>query len=196
MGPLIVNEVISENTNLFLAFLIGIGFGFVLEASGFSSSRKLAGVFYGYDMVVLKVFFTGAITAMLGLLFFSLFGWVDLNLVYINPTYLTSAILGGAIMGAGFIIGGYCPGTSFCGLSIGKLDALVFIIGLFIGVGIFGAGFNWWEGLYMAKFLGIPKISTTLGITDGVFALILIIVALGMFKAAEWIEKKFPRTEY
>jgi hypothetical protein len=47
MGPLSVNELISENTNLFLAFIIGIGFGFVLEQSGFSSSRKLAGVFYG-----------------------------------------------------------------------------------------------------------------------------------------------------
>jgi uncharacterized protein len=196
MGPLVVNEIITENTNLFLAFVIGIGFGFVLESSGFSSSRKLAGVFYGYDMVVLKVFFTGAITAMLGLLFFSLFGWVDLNLVYVNPTYLTSAIFGGVIMGAGFIIGGYCPGTSFCGLSIGKLDALVFIIGLFIGVGIFGAGYNWWEGLYMAKFLGSPKVSTALGLTDGVFALILIIIALGMFRGAEWAEKKFPRAEY
>ena len=82
MGPLAINEIISENTNLFLAFIIGIAFGFVLESSGFSSSRKLAGVFYGYDTVVLKVFFTGAITAMLGLLFFSLFGWIDLNLVY------------------------------------------------------------------------------------------------------------------
>jgi uncharacterized protein len=196
MGPLVVNEIISENTNLFLAFIIGIGFGFVLESSGFSSSRKLAGVFYGYDMVVLKVFFTGAITAMLGLLFFSLFGWVDLNLVYVNPTYLTSAIFGGVIMGAGFIIGGYCPGTSFCGASIGKIDALVFIVGLFIGVGIFGAGYKWWDGLYMAKFLGSPKISATLGLTDGVFALMLVVVALGMFRAAEWAEKKFPRAEY
>jgi hypothetical protein len=196
MGPLVVNEVITENTNLFLAFIIGIGFGFVLESSGFSSSRKLAGVFYGYDMVVLKVFFTGAITAMLGLLFFSLFGWVDLNLVYVNPTFLTSAIVGGVIMGGGFIIGGYCPGTSFCGLSIGKLDALVFIIGLFIGVGIFGAGYNWWEKIYMANNLGSPKVSTTLGLTDGVFALILIIIALAMFRGAEWAEKKFPRAEY
>ena len=59
-----------------------------------------------------------AITAMIGLMFFSLFGWIDLDLVYINPTYLTSAIIGGIIMGAGFIIGGYCPGTSFCGASV------------------------------------------------------------------------------
>jgi uncharacterized protein len=196
MGPLAINEIISENTNLFLAFIIGIAFGFVLEASGFSSSRKLAGVFYGYDMVVLKVFFTGAITAMLGLLFFSLFGWVDLDLIYVNPTYLTSAITGGVIMGAGFIMGGYCPGTSFCGASIGKIDAMVFIVGLFIGVSLFGAGYDWFDNMYMANFLGAPKISETLGLTDGVFALILIIIALAMFWVAEWSEHKFPREEY
>jgi uncharacterized protein len=196
MGPLSVNELISENTNLFLAFLIGIGFGFVLEQSGFSSSRKLAGVFYGYDTVVLKVFFTAAITAMLGLLFFSLFGWVDLNLVYVNPTFLYSAIVGGVIMGAGFIIGGYCPGTSFCGASIGKLDALVFIGGLFIGVIIFAFGYDIWEGLYMAKNMGSPKVSEFLKLSDGIFALLLILAALGMFWVAEWAEKKFPREEY
>lgn len=196
MGPLAVNELISENTNLFLAFLIGIAFGFVLESSGFSSSRKLAGVFYGYDTVVLKVFFTGAITAMLGLLFFGLFGWIDLDLVYVNPTYLTSAIAGGVVMGLGFIMGGYCPGTSFCGASIGKIDAMVFIIGLFLGVSLFGAGYNWWEELYMAKNLGDPKISESLGLSDGVFALILIVIALAMFTVAEWAEKKFPREEY
>jgi hypothetical protein len=99
-------------------------------------------------------------------------------------------------MGAGFIMGGYCPGTSFCGASIGKIDAMVFIIGLFIGVGIFGAGYNWWDGMYMAKFLGSPKISTSLGLTDGVFALLLVVIALGMFYAAERAEKKFPREEY
>ncbi len=196
MGPLIVNELISENTNLFLAFIIGIGFGFVLEQSGFSSSRKLAGIFYGYDAVVLKVFFTAAITGMLGLLFFSLFGWIDLDLVYINPTYLTSSIIGGIIMGAGFIMGGYCPGTSFCGASIGKIDALVFIGGLFIGVMIFGFGFKLWNGLYMAKFMGIPKVSKFLGLSDGLFVLLVIIAALIMFRIAEWAEQKFPREDY
>lgn len=196
MGPLVINELITENTNLFLAFLIGIGFGFVLEQSGFSSSRKLAGVFYGYDAVVLKVFFTAAITAMLGLLFFSLFGWVDLNMIYINPTYLTSAIIGGVIMGAGFIIGGFCPGTSVCGAAIGKIDAIVFIGGLFLGVFIFGIGYNLWDEIYLAKFLGTPKVSDVLGMRDGVFGLILIIIALAMFTVAELAEKKFPRKEY
>lgn len=196
MGPLVVNEIISENTNLFLAFIIGIGFGWVLEGSGFSSSRKLAGVFYGYDTVVLKVFFTAAITAMLGLLFMSLFGWIDLEWVYVNPTFLTSAIVGGVIMGTGFILGGFCPGTSFCAAAIGKIDGMVFIGGLFLGVFIFGIGYDLWEGIYMANYLGEPKVSEALGMKDGLFGLILILVALGMFFVAEWAEKKFPREEY
>jgi hypothetical protein len=133
---------------------------------------------------------------MLGLLFFSLFGWIDLELVYINPTYLTSAITGGIIMGVGFILGGYCPGTSICGASIGKIDAMVFVGGLFIGVFIFGIGYNLWDDLYMAKFLGSPKISDALGMSDGLFALILIVIALVMFRVAELAEKKFPREEY
>lgn len=196
MGPLSVNEVISNDTNLFLAFLIGIAFGFILEQCGFSSSRKLAGLFYGYDMVVLKVFFTGGVTAMLGLLFFSLFGWVDLDLVYVNPTFLYSAIIGGIVMGAGFIMGGYCPGTSFCGASIGKIDAMIFIVGLFIGVYLFAFGYPLFESLYKAGDMGSPKISTFLGLSDGLFALILVVMALAMFYFSEWIEKRFAREEY
>ena len=196
MGPLVVNEIISQNTNLLLAFFIGIAFGFVLEQGGFSSSRKLAGVFYGYDTVVLKVFFTGAVTAMLGLLFMSLFGWIDLNLVYVNETFLQSAVLGGIIMGAGFIMGGYCPGTSFCGAAIGKIDALLFIVGLFIGVFIFAEGYPLWERLYKAGFMGSPRISEYFGLTEGLVALLVIVAAVLMFWGAEWAEKKFPRDEY
>mgnify|MGYP001769424679 CR=1 FL=1 len=196
MGPLVVNEIISPTTNLLLAFVIGIGFGFVLESSGFSSSRKLAGMFYGYDTTVLKVFFTAAITGMLGLLFFSLFGWIDLSLVYVNPMFVDSAIVGGVIMGAGFITGGFCPGTAFCGASIGKVDAIVFIGGLFLGVLLFTEAYPLWEKLYKANDMGSPTINESLGISRGLFALGLILIALAMFWVAEWAEKKFPREEY
>lgn len=196
MGPLIVNEIISPNTNLFLAFIIGIAFGFVLESNGFSSSRRLAGMFYGYDTTVLKVFFTAAITGMLGLLFLSLFGQLDLNYIYINPTYLWSAIGGGVIMGAGFILGGYCPGTSVCAVAIGKIDAMAFVGGMFIGIFIFAEGYPVWEGFFMAKFMGSPLISDLFGFSRGVMTLLIIIVALAMFWVGEWSEKKFARDDY
>lgn len=196
MGPLIVNEIISQDTNLLLAFLIGIGFGFVLEANGFSSSRRLAGMFYGYDATVLKVFFTAAITASLGLLFMSLFGWIDLSFIYINPTYLWSTIGGGVIMGAGFILGGYCPGTSFCAAAIGKLDALAFIGGIFIGIFVFTEGFPLWEDFYMAKFMGSPLLNESLNLSRGLLTFLIILVALGMYWVAELAEKRFAREDY
>ena len=196
MGPLIVNEIISENANMLLAFLIGIGFGFVLESNGFSSSRRLAGMFYGYDTTVLKVFFTAAIVGGLGLLFLSLFGKIDLNYIYINPTFLYSAIGGGVIMGVGFILGGYCPGTSFCAAAIGKIDAMAFIGGIFIGIFAFTEGFPLWEEFFYAKNMGSPVLPEVLGTSRGVFMLGLIIVALGMFWVGEWAEKRFARSDY
>ncbi|MCF8227493.1 MAG: YeeE/YedE family protein [Bacteroidales bacterium] len=196
MGPLIVNDIISSNTNLFLAFFIGIAFGFVLESSGFSSSRKLVGVFYGYDTVVLKVFFTGAITAMIGLLFFSLFGWIDLTYIYINPTYLWSTIIGGVIMGAGFILGGFCPGTSVCAAAIGKIDAIIFVVGIFIGIFIFTEGYPIWKPLYMAEFMGNLKINTFFNISSGTLVMLVIFAAAVMFWIGEWAEKKFKAPKY
>ncbi|MBI9066809.1 MAG: YeeE/YedE family protein [Salinivirgaceae bacterium] len=196
MGPLIVNEIISSSVNFLMAFLIGIGFGFVLESSGFSSSRKLAGVFYGYDTVVLKVFFTAAITAAIGLLFFSLFGWIDLSLVYVNPTFLPSAIAGGVIMGAGFIMGGFCPGTSVCAAVIGKIDAMVFIGGIILGIIVFAEGYPLWESFYKSGFMGTPRMSDWLGWSQGVFAFVMVLAAFAMFFIGEWAEKKFPQKEY
>ena len=189
-GPLTFFETISPNTDFFLAFLIGIGFGFVLEAAGFSSSRKLAGVFYGYDMVVLKVFFSAAITAMIGLIAFSMLGWIDIDVIFINKMYAPSIIVGSAIMGLGFILGGYCPGTSICGASIGKKDAWYFILGLIIGVFIFAEGYPLFEKLYNSGSGEPLKLSNMIGVSDGLFALFIVIAALGAFWFAEWVEKR------
>jgi uncharacterized membrane protein YedE/YeeE len=116
--------------------------------------------------------------------------------VYVNETFIWSAIIGGVVMGAGFIMGGYCPGTSFCGAAIGKIDAMIFIVGLFLGVFIFAEGYPLWEDLYKAGFLGSPRISEFFNISEGLFALFVIIAAILMFWGAEWAEKKFPREEY
>ena len=82
MGPVVPIFEISQELNFLIAFVIGLGFGFALEQAGFSSSRKLAGMFYGYDTTVLKVFFTAAITAMLGLVFLNYYGLIDMSIVY------------------------------------------------------------------------------------------------------------------
>lgn len=189
MGPF-VPDIISQSLNLVLAIFIGGFFGVILEQAGFSSSRKLVGLFYGYDFTVLRVFFTAGLVAMIGIFALETFGLLDMNAVYINPTYLWSAIIGGLIMGLGFVIGGYCPGTSVCAASIGKIDAMIFILGAIIGVLIFAEGYEFFEPLYKGSFLGNPRMFQTLGISQQLFAFLVVVIALFAFYVTNIIENK------
>lgn len=192
MGPF-VPDLISDQLNLVVAFILGIGFGFVLEQAGFSSSRRLAGVFYGYDFTVLRVFFTAAVTAMSGVLLLGYFGLLDTDAIYVNPTWLVPAIVGGAIMGVGFILGGYCPGTSICAAAIGKIDAMFFVGGGIVGVFGFGELYPLYKGFYESSSLGPIKVFDSLGISQGAFALMLIAVAVAAFAATTLIEKRVDK---
>lgn len=176
--------------NLLAALFIGVAFGWVLERAGFSTSRKLAGVFYGYDFVVIKVFFTAAITAALGLLFLNFFGVFDFGDVWMPTTYIWPTIVGGVIMGLGFVLGGFCPGTSVCAAAIGKLDALAFIGG--ITLGIFFYSFTYeplWETLRGTGKIGKVKIGELIGVNEGVA--VLIFIAFGLF--AFWLVNKIKK---
>ncbi|MFP4288439.1 MAG: YeeE/YedE thiosulfate transporter family protein [Bacteroidales bacterium] len=188
MAPFIPEGLVNPQLNLFFALILGIGFGYTLEQAGFSSARKLAGLFYGYDFVVLRVFFTAGITAMTGLLFLNYMGWVDMSLVYINPFYVRSAVLGGAIMGLGFILGGYCPGTSIVAATVGKIDAMLFIAGAFVGIFIFGHYYPNWESFYNGYFVGTPFVYESLGISRSWFAFLMVMMAVTAFFVTQKIE--------
>ncbi|PKP37770.1 MAG: sulfurtransferase [Bacteroidetes bacterium HGW-Bacteroidetes-15] len=190
MGPLIPQGIIGMEWDLFFALFIGIGFGYVLESAGFSSSRRLAGVFYGYDFTVLRVFFTAGVTAMIGVFIMNYLGWIDMSLVFVNPTFIWPAIVGGAVMGFGFIFGGYCPGTSVTAAVIGKIDAWVFLVGIFIGILAYGEFFFLFEEFSVSGNLGTIFIFDSLGISAGWFAFLLIAVALIAFGVTAMIEEK------
>lgn len=196
MGPLIPNGIIDPSWNNVLAVVLGMAFGFVLESSGFSSSRKIMGTFFGYDFVVLRVFFTAAITAMVGILYFDHIGIMDFSMLYIHPTYVTSAIIGGVIMGLGFSFGGYCPGTSYCAVAIGKIDALVFSLGLFFGILVFSEVYPLIENMYLTRSLGSVKVFNSLGISGELFVFLLIIVAIGLFIGAGYVQQRVKKVEY
>lgn len=180
----------NDEVSLIIAFLIGIGFGFFLERAGFGSARKLAAQFYFYDMSVLKVMFTAIVTCMLGLFFLGWLGWLDLSLVYINPTYLIPQMTGGLILGIGFVIGGYCPGTSIVAATTGKLDALMYILGVFAGILIFGLIYPLIEGFYHSTPMGKVTLPAWLNLSYGFVVFLVVMMALGAFYMAEWGEKK------
>ncbi|MEI8225931.1 MAG: YeeE/YedE thiosulfate transporter family protein [Bacteroidota bacterium] len=193
MGPLSSLLTMPEWLDLLIALLIGIGFGFSLEQAGFSSSRKLVGMFYGYDTTVIKVFFTAAIVALIGSQLLSFFGLLNLNMVFVNEFYVTSSIVGGVIMGAGFIMGGFCPGTGLSALSIGKIDAMVFFAGGLTGAFLFAETYPLIQNLANRSYKGPVKINEVMGISPGLFIFLLIIAAVIMFWLAEAAEKKFAR---
>jgi hypothetical protein len=195
MGPFTSISGFPVWLDLLIAFLIGIGFGFALEQAGFSSSRKLAGMFYGYDTTVLKVFFTASIVALVGSQFLSYFGLLNLNMVFVNEYYVTAAIVGGVIMGAGFIMGGFCPGTGVCALGIGKIDALFYVLGGLTGAFLFAETYPLIKPIADANYRGPVKINEVMGISPGLFTLLMIIAAVAMFWLAEKAEKKFARPE-
>ncbi len=195
MAPLSSLYVFPEWLNMLIALLIGTGFGFALEQAGFSSSRKLAGMFYGYDTTVLKVFFTAAIVALIGAQILSYIGLLNLNQVYVNEFYVTASVVGGIIMGAGFIMGGFCPGTGLCAMSIGKIDAMVFVAGGFAGALLFTETYPMIETLANAQYRGPVKINEALGLSPGLFTLILVAVAITMFWIGELAEKRFARPD-
>jgi len=180
----------GDDMSLVVAFVIGIGFGFFLERAGFGSARKLAAQFYFYDMTVFKVMFTAIITAMVGLYYLSVFGFVDLSLVYVNPTYLAPQIIGGLILGVGFVVGGYCPGTSCVAVATGKIDAVVFLVGIVAGIFAFGESFAFLKDFYNSTSMGQLTLPQILHLPYGLVVFLVVMMALGGFAGASWVEKR------
>lgn len=190
MGPLYPQELLSGEYNLLIGFLIGIGFGFLLEASGFTNTRKLAGVFYGYDATVIKVFFAASLTALLGLFFLHYLGMIDISVTFFPKTFWIPTLVGSLIMGLGFIIGGFCPGTSLSAAVTGKIDAIIFIVGVMIGIFGFIFSFDLWKGLRSSGNMGKVNITEWLGISEGIFIFIFIVVAIATFVVFQkWQDK-------
>lgn len=180
----------GDEMSLVVAFVIGIAFGFFLEGAGFGNARVLAAQFYFRDMRVLKVMFTAIITAMVGAYLLARYGLLDLSLVYLTPTLVVPQIIGGLLLGAGFIIGGYCPGTSCVSAATGRVDGMVYIVGMVAG--IFGYG-----ELYphFAKFtkitpMGQTTLSAQFNISYGLLVFAVVVMAIVAFIAAEWAELK------
>ncbi len=196
MGPLIPNGLIPIEWNFVIAILIGIAFGYIMEATGFSSSRKLAGVFYGYDFAVLKVFFTSAVVAVIGLYYMDYLNFVDISLLYVQPTYLWAAIIGGIIMGVGFLAGGFCPGTSLCAVAIGKIDGMVFTVGLMIGIFIFSESFSILEPFFESSNLGHITLVDSLGMSPYWIILTITVIAIIAFAFSDWVRSKVKKVFY
>jgi uncharacterized protein len=187
-GPL--SQVLSfdHTTELLVALAVGVAFGFTLERAGFGRADNLAAIFYGRDFRVIRVMFTAIVTAMLGLYFLDLVGILPLYSIGILETFWLPQLVGGLILGAGFIIGGYCPGTSLVGSASGKIDAMLFALGLFGGSLAFVLGGSTLVPLQNATPMGRVLLHEFFGMSSSVVVLGVVLFAIGCFVAVGKIE--------
>ena len=175
-----------------VAVLIGMGFGFVLERSGFGRATKLAAQFYGYDMTVFKVMFGAIVTAMLGLVAASGLGIVDLAVISQSAASVTLVwpmLIGGLALGAGFIISGYCPGTSVVATASGNFDGLATIAGVGVGSVIFAESRPLLGSFPTSGDKGQLFLYEWLGLSPALLAIVVAAIAVLAFIGAEKVER-------
>ena len=92
-------------SNLFLALIIGIAFGFALNKAGLTKYHKIVNVFRFTDMAVLQFMMTALVVAMAGLYGLRAFGLIEFPNV--PGTYIAGNLVGGLIFGVGMALTGY-----------------------------------------------------------------------------------------
>jgi hypothetical protein len=189
MTPLYKYGFFGDELSLVVAFVLGIGFGFCLERAGFGSARKLAAQFYLYDMSVFKVMFTAIVTAMLGVTYLGWIGWLDLSQVYLVPTFLGPQILGGLVLGVGFVVGGYCPGTSAAAVATGRVDGMVYALGIFAGTFVYAEAYPSIKAFVNSNEMGQVTLPEVLGLPWGVIVFVVVVIAVAGFWGAGKVER-------
>ncbi len=92
-------------SNLWIALVLGVVFGFLLNKAGLTSYHKIVNVFRLTDMAVLKFMMSGLAVAMIGLYGLKALGWIAFPTV--PATYVVGNLLGGLIFGVGMAATGY-----------------------------------------------------------------------------------------
>lgn len=181
-----------NDTGMVSGLVCGVLFGWVLESSGFGSPCKLTAQFSLRDWSVLKVMFTAIVVTAMGLYLLRLAGVLAADAVFVPTALLVASAIGGVLVGAGFAVGGYCPGTSVVGLFSGRIDALVFLVGLLLGTfvfaGLYGPAI---EALMAAgEVQSGDTFADAFGIPDLVIIGIMVLALVGVFYAGSWFERR------
>jgi rhodanese-related sulfurtransferase len=191
MAPFALVDDLGKAGAYAVYLLVGVAFGATLELAGFARSPKLAAQFYLKDMTVLKVMFTGIVTAMVLIFLASALGLLSYNDLYVNPTYLWPGVVGGLVMGVGFILGGFCPGTSLVAVASLKIDGWFFFLGTMAGILVFEETVGFYGGFWYSSYMGRYTLPELLGLSTGATVLLVVVFAVVAFVLAGKAERAF-----
>jgi len=189
LAPLYQLGHISDAGMIISALIVGFVFGYFLERTGLSDARKITAVFYFEDMRILRVMFSAAVTALILNFFAYYLGFIDINLVKVVDFNAGGLIAGGIVVGFGVILGGYCPGTSLVAAATRKIDGLIFVIGMFIGMFIYNELFSFFS-FFRSRDSESVTLSGVTGIPYGILVFIITVIAVTGFYSFRFFEGK------
>ncbi len=144
------------------AIALGALFGLILQRAGLGDGCKLTAQLRLEDWTVFDVMFTAILVAACGLWLLDASGQLPAARTYVPPAVLTPALAGGALVALGMSVGGYCPGTSVVALAGGRIDGLLFLLGLVAGTLLFAHVFDhirpWIEGAAELPSATLPQL--------------------------------------
>lgn len=174
------------------ALACGALFGYVLENAGFGSPVKLSAQFRLTDWAVFKVMFTAIVVAAVGLWLLRVAGVMAPDSIAVPQALMMASAVGGALVGAGFAVGGYCPGTSVVGMVSGRIDALVFVVGVLAGTALFAVvqGPAIRSMMAMGSIVDGDTFTEVWGIPEPLVLAVLAASLVAVFFAGSWFERR------
>jgi hypothetical protein len=170
----------------------GALFGFVLENAGFGSPVKLSAQFKLTDWAVFKVMFTAIVVAAIGLWLLRAAGVMAPDTIAVPQALMMASAVGGALVGAGFAVGGYCPGTSVVGMVSGRIDALVFVVGVLLGTALFAVSYGpaLRSMMAMGGIVDGDTFTEVWGVSEPLVLAVLAASLVAVFLAGSWFERR------
>jgi len=154
--------VFDEPTKLVLGLLTGVVFGFLLQKGRAAKFHVIIGQFLLKDWTVVKIMGTAVVVGSVGV--YALVS-MDLASLHVKPLLLGGVLLGALCFGIGMAVFGYCPGTSVAACGEGRRDAMVGVLGMLVGAGVYVALFPTLQpiikGLGDASKITLPQVTGT-----------------------------------
>jgi uncharacterized protein len=138
--------------------------------------RVIVGQFLLKDWTVVKVMLTAVAVGAIGIWTMVAMGWTSLH---IRSAAFGGIVLGGLLFGVGMTIFGYCPGTSVAACGEGRRDAMVGVLGMFVGAMLYVAAFPALQGVVKGfGDLGKVTLPQVTGVSPWIFVGALGVIAL------------------